>query len=190
MPISVSHQNQSLQLSLDALSLTHFSQPSCAVPLSYREQLGTLHALYAHASPCDKRASRQGKEGQSALLSPYALLVEDNESLRHLLMTLLIEDYGLQVIACSSGEQALAHLTSIAYPPLVLIVDYHLAGTMNGIDLYDRLEARAGWSPLSAIMVSAHLPLMQVRERGIRHLPKPFDLVRLVQIVEELLSEK
>lgn len=74
--------------------------------------------------------------------------------------------------------------------PQLMLLDYRLAGSMNGLELYDLLHAREGWHDIQAIVVSANVFELQ-RELQLRHLrgiAKPFDVDELLAEVNGALS--
>ncbi len=118
--------------------------------------------------------------------APTVLIVEDDPALRDLLREALTEEYpDVRIHSASTGQQALA-LTAQARPHLLLL-DYHLATSMTGIEVYDRMHT-CGESLIPTIMLSADAPLEELDARHIRNLGKPFDLEMLLERVGRELS--
>ena len=72
--------------------------------------------------------------GQSTPFKPIALIVEDNELLREMVVTLL-EESEMAVIQCESAEAALRVLERMGGCISMLFTDVNLAGMLDGIDL-------------------------------------------------------
>lgn len=108
------------------------------------------------------------------------LLVEDEPTMQDLLVWLLSEEEHYSVLRSARGEDALALIEQQQQVPQALLLDYQLAGPMNGIELYDRLHARPGWQHVPAIIMSANLPEEAVRTRQLIGLAKPFDIDELL----------
>jgi CheY-like chemotaxis protein len=71
--------------------------------------------------------------------------------------------------------------------PDLLLLDYQLPG-MDGLELYDRLQASTEAADIPTIMMSADLPLREARERKITCLTKPFALDDLLHTIEQFLG--
>ncbi|MFF8799435.1 MULTISPECIES: response regulator [unclassified Methylobacterium] len=83
--------------------------------------------------------------------SPVALVVEDDEAARDL-ATALIEETDLDVIACSSAEDALAILERDDVTVAMVIADTHLSGVMDGAALARTVEDR--WPDVRLVVTS------------------------------------
>lgn len=114
---------------------------------------------------------------------PLVLVVEDDDTIRDLLILLLVEEQSYHVLSASSGERALQMLASSPRPDLLLL-DYMLPG-MNGITLYDQVCTRFGWRDIPALLVSAALPEQEVEQRSLIGVAKPFDIDTLLTLVEQ-----
>ncbi len=120
--------------------------------------------------------------------APTVLVVEDDATLLELLVWVLSEEMHCRVLPASTGPRAIT-ITAQETPQLMLL-DYRLAGSMNGLELYDLLHAREGWHDIQAIVVSANVPELQ-RELQLRHLTgiaKPFDVEELLAMVNGAFS--
>lgn len=105
---------------------------------------------------------------------PTILLVEDDPTIRHLLVELLSEERCYRILAAASADEAVA-LAATCCPDLFLF-DYSLPGR-NGLELYDSLHAQLAYQRIPAIMLSAALPSqLALQTRAIVGIEKPFDL--------------
>ncbi len=112
-------------------------------------------------------------------------VVEDNPSLRALLCSVLSEEHPhFHICGSATGEQALTLATQTR--PRLLLLDYHLAGNMNGIELYDAFCGQG--ESISTIMISGDAPPADLQLRHIPNLGKPFDLEILLERVGRELS--
>ena len=89
------------------------------------------------------------------------------------------------VDAVATGSEAL-HVAKEVRPQL-FILDYSLPG-MSGIELYDQLQTIEEVANTPTIMVSAQLPTQEIAKRHIIGLPKPFDLITILDMIEGLLA--
>ena len=83
--------------------------------------------------------------------SPVALVVEEDEAARDL-ATVLIEETDLDVIACSSAEDALAVLERGDVTVARVIADTRLSGKMDGAALARAVEDR--WPEVRLVVTS------------------------------------
>ncbi len=117
--------------------------------------------------------------------SGCVLLVEDEEAVREGI-TALLEIMGYEVMALSSGEQALG-LPDQPAPSLVLC-DATLTG-MSGTTLRDSLHLR--WPAVPFVLMSGHLEgalRSRTGEGGCYFLQKPFEMDDLANRLDEALA--
>ncbi len=113
------------------------------------------------------------------------LIVEDDSSIGPMLLQLVTDELSYSGILATDSNAALETLATIQ--PILFIFNYWLP-QMNGIELFDKLHAMKGLEDVPAIMISAALPEKELRERGIIGIEKPFDIDRVLQTVENLVS--
>lgn len=111
-----------------------------------------------------------------------ALFVEDHAEVRELL-ALLMEDEGLQIVACADAESALAAYE--AEPVELLLTDVSLPG-LSGLELARRLRERD--PGLGVIFTTGLPPGEEMRALGgrTRALLKPFEPDELLAAIEAL----
>ena len=130
----------------------------------------------------------KGREAQAT--SPTAktiLLVEDDQSIGDFLVTAIEQETPHYPLLLADSFQALEAVEDIK--PDLLILDYRLP-RMNGLELYDHLQAQEGLTDIPTIMISANFsfPLSELTRRHITSLKKPFDLDAFLPLIERLLS--
>ena len=130
----------------------------------------------------------EGREAQAA--SPTAktiFLVEDDEGIGDFLVSAIEQETPYQALLLADGFQTLKAVQDIK--PDLLIVDYHLP-RMNGLELYDRLQAQEGLTDVPTIMISANFsfPRSELTRRQITGVKKPLDLDTFLPFIERLLS--
>ena len=93
---------------------------------------------------------------------------------------------GISVVFCASGSEALALLAAQAFD--LVISDFHMPG-MSGLDLLKQIKQDHHGTQL--VLVTAHTTEAleaDVHTLGISYITKPFELPRLVQVIQNLLS--
>ena len=129
------------------------------------------------------------KEQVSAPVTAYAtrktiLLIEDHPILSKIVARLISEYTSHRVVRLDDGLDILHAMNE--HKPDLLILDYNLPG-LNGIEIYDLVHGTAGWENVPAIMVSASLPVREIRRRKIPGLHKPCASGDLLRAVEQAL---
>lgn len=84
---------------------------------------------------------------------PVALVVEDDAAIRNL-ATAVLEETDLEVIACSSGEAAIAILERADVNVALLFADVRLGGAMDGVALASTVEQR--WPDVRVVVTSGY----------------------------------
>jgi CheY-like chemotaxis protein len=113
------------------------------------------------------------------------LVVEDNAALGNLLREILQDETTCQILLVSSAEAALKALQMVN--PQLFVLDYCLPG-MNGLELVERVRAMEGYEQTPILLMSAAFPQGNIAKQHLKCLPKPFELDRLLQLVEDLLA--
>jgi len=84
--------------------------------------------------------------------NPTVLVVEDEELLLQAI-TKKLKLSGLDVLSCSSGQQALDYLTNLEVLPDVCWMDYYLKD-MNGLAFMQQLKQNPAWANIPVLVVS------------------------------------
>ncbi len=117
-------------------------------------------------------------------------LVDDDPMAREAMYALLTA-WGCQVTADENAEELLARLSSDAPPPEILITDFRMRGTLDGIALIAHLRTDARHAALPAILVSGDTgpdTLARAQAAGLQLLHKPVRPARLRALIHRLLS--
>jgi CheY-like chemotaxis protein len=132
----------------------------------------------------------QGSSARRHARCAKVLVAEDHDDTRSLLRTLL-ERRGLAVVEASDGEQA-CDLAARERPDLILM-DGGLP-VLDGVAATRRLRGLDSLSGVPIVFLSGHAgPQAQAEARGAgcdEYVVKPFDLARLNNILDRLLSAR
>lgn len=115
------------------------------------------------------------------------LVVEDSDSIRHMIETLFTAR-GHEVVAVSTGtkgvDAALAHL------PDAILLDIHLPGALNGFDVCRRLRQSPAMATVPIVVISALTDDASKRvalESGASaYYTKPFSPTALLKEIESI----
>lgn len=119
------------------------------------------------------------------LRSANILIVEDDPDIRQFLQQIIEEDTPYHTTVAYDGIQALEQAQHIH--PCLLMLDYRLPG-MNGLEVYDHLQAMDETKGVPTIMMSATLPTEELQRRGIYQLRKPMDLGNVIRMITHALA--
>jgi CheY-like chemotaxis protein len=117
--------------------------------------------------------------------SATILIVEDDADIGQFLQQLIEEETPYHTAVISNGLTALEKAPQIH--PCLMLLDYRLPG-INGIELYDRLQQKEEISGVPAIMMSATLPVDELKQRGIYQLRKPMDIGNVIRMITHALA--
>lgn len=113
------------------------------------------------------------------------LVVEDDDALGAFFMEAIIQETPHHAVRVTDGYHALKVVNDLT--PHLLLLDYILP-QMNGIELYDHLCTKKEFKNIPAIMVSAHCPWQEARDRNMICIQKPVDLGAFLKTIEKLLT--
>ena len=146
----------------------------------------TLLRIAGNGGPQQLR--RAAAVDDSSALSGVKVLVLDDEPSVRVGMRALLESWGCRVAACSGLVEAQQLLDAYAPEVDVIVADFRLAQSENGIDTVHRLRARLGDVP--AMIVSGDTAPERLREAqasGLPFLHKPVSADELKQAILALL---
>ncbi len=153
-------------------------------------------SVFSIAVPCGVAASspvdaRQNSKQQIKNLRGRCIVVLDDDQTVRDGMHLLLSDWGCQVIAAATVDDAITHIQQSHLPPDLIIADYRLRGDANGIDAIARIRALTR-DTLPAVLVtgdSGIAQLREVRESKLKVLHKPVVIAQLGEILSGAIAE-
>jgi CheY-like chemotaxis protein len=133
--------------------------------------------------------AKRPEEASSPVVIPSRILiVEDNESIRHLI-EIVLKSAGHEVHAVGDGESALEAASAIR--PRLILMDVQLPG-MNGLELARRLKADPETADIVILAVTAYAmesDQFKAREAGCDgYISKPLDVKTLPDTVSGYLA--
>lgn len=159
-------------------------------PVSLRSRLhrGSVFAITLPLVPDSKRAGCGMDctvEGQSAAAARTLLLVEDDACQRSGLI-LLLEEWGYHVTSAVDGDDALAVLAVMTTPPDLVLTDFRMPGTLNGVDVVGAVQAELRRKIPGIIMTGDTAPeiIRDAINAGCRLLHKPYSPAGLQAILQ------
>ena len=140
--------------------------------------------------PVDVVEARQFKSSFINLKNISVLLIEDD------LMVLdatqqLLESWGCKVICANNAESAMRLMSDPYNIPDIIVADYRLPGSANGIQAIDNITSKLG-CPVSAFIITGEADTSEVRkisDHGYRVLSKPVHPAKLRALISHLLQE-
>lgn len=132
-------------------------------------------------------APARSSAAPAAVAGRRVLLVEDDAIIR-LTMEACLSEWGCEVTSVASGDEALDAIGAGLHPDL-LLTDFRLPGSMNGIEIVNALRARLQ-RPLPGIILSGDTEvgrLLSMQASGCHLLHKPFAPDRLLAAIESAL---
>jgi CheY-like chemotaxis protein len=128
---------------------------------------------------------QQHSNTHDSSLEKIILVVEDDDSIGSMLLETLSQETPYKPVLVSDGFEALEAVCSTK--PDLFITDYRLPN-MNGIELYDRLRRTHNFDDTPSIIMSAYLPVDEVRKRRLIGLSKPFEIDEFLETIEKLIQ--
>lgn len=114
----------------------------------------------------------------------------DDDRVGRFALTLLLKDWGYDVVEGDSGDAVLAALGDRSSSLAAIVTDFHLRDGETGVDVALRLAARAG-RPLPTLVITGSFGRKAERDaapHGFRVLPKPIDPELLRQLVSAMVA--
>lgn len=117
------------------------------------------------------------------------LIVDDDRDIGEMLQSIITQQTDYRVVWIAESDLVLMAAQHLR--PSLILLDYMMP-TMDGLDLYDRLQNIENMRGVPVVLISARatLPFEELRARGIYLLRKPFDLTDLLDILAQLLSNR
>jgi CheY-like chemotaxis protein len=118
------------------------------------------------------------------MLKHKIILVDDDESILDVI-SIILEDQGLEVIPISQGNRVMAAVKRTA--PAVILLDLSIAGS-DGRNIFKILKEDPQTEKIPVVIISArgdaHSWARQLGAQGF--IPKPFEIEELIQTVQKL----
>lgn len=114
------------------------------------------------------------------------LVVEDEESVREPIAMGIRDCTPFSPICVANAVEALEVVKTLR--PQLIVLDYQLPG-MNGLELYEQLQAREHLKDVPVLLMSANLPQQIKASLLVPFIEKPFSLKELLQAITTLLAE-
>jgi len=131
--------------------------------------------------------SSEGIGQASSTSERIVLIVDDDRDVGDILQKIILDQTDYKVVWIAESDLALDAAWYLR--PSLLLLDYMLP-SIDGLDLYDRLQGMEGMRGVPTVLISASetLPFEELRARGIYLLKKPFELGDLLDMVAQLLA--
>ena len=126
--------------------------------------------------------------GQASSTSEkIVLIVDDDRDVGDILQKIILDQTDYKVVWIAESDLALDAAWYLW--PSLLLLDYMLP-SIDGLDLYDRLQRMEGMRGVPTVLISASetLPFEELRARGIYLLKKPFEMSDLLDMLAQLLG--
>ena len=130
----------------------------------------------------DQESSSQ----QQASTRKTILIVEDDSAIGTFLLEAIAQETPYYPLLVPDAFEALKAMQGIK--PNLILLDYYLP-KMNGIELYDQLQANPECANVPVILLTTNLDkrLDEIEERNLVGLSKPVDLDDLLNTIEKAL---
>ena len=131
--------------------------------------------------------SSEGIGQASSTGEKIVLIVDDDRDVGDILQKIILDQTDYKVVWIAESDLALDAAWYLR--PSLLLLDYMLP-SIDGLDLYDRLQGMEGMRGVPTVLISASetLPFEELRARGIYLLKKPFELGDVLDMVAQLLA--
>ena len=120
------------------------------------------------------------------------LIVENDSSLGEYLVQAIHQETPHCALLVVNSQQALEAIQHIK--PSLLLLDYHLPASMDGIELYDVINSTRGFEHIPAMIMSASFPHAtlehEIKQRGLIAVPQPHDLNEFLGTLKSVLHEQ
>lgn len=113
------------------------------------------------------------------------LVVEDDADIAEFLTDALKTETSCQTLLATDGFQAL-EVVKTQIPDL-FILDYRLP-KMNGLELYEHLQAIEKLKNVPVLLMSASAPMQEIEKSHVYFIEKPFEWEEILQAIERLLA--
>ncbi len=113
------------------------------------------------------------------------LIVEDEPDIGMFIADALKLEKLYRIFLASDAVHALEAVKTIV--PDLFLLDYNLPG-INGLELADHFRVSDSLKHIPILIMSAHLPKQELKERHLASIEKPFEVDDLLRTIENLLG--
>lgn len=140
--------------------------------VSVGRNLALMNEEIVHTTPFDEKT---------------VLIVDDDRDIGDMLQKIIVEQTDYKVVWIAESDLVIDAASYMR--PSLLLLDYMLP-TMDGLQLYDRLQELDTMRGVPTVLISASptLPFDELRSRDIYLLQKPFELNDFLDILAQFLS--
>ena len=126
-------------------------------------------------------------DSMSGSAERLVVLIEDERIIREATQTLL-SDWGCQVVACASADEARMRLNEMGKMPDLIIADYRLAGGNTGIEAIRAIRGESGAGIPAVLITGDAAPehLKQAQEHNFPVLHKPVAPAKLRALIASI----
>ena len=131
--------------------------------------------------------TQEASSQQQACTRKTILIVEDDAAIGMFLLEAISQETAYHPLLVPDAFEALKAMQGIK--PNLILLDYYLP-KMNGIELYDQLQASPECANVPVILLTTNLDkrLEEIEERNLVGLSKPVDLDDLLNTIEKALT--
>lgn len=148
-------------------------------PITLQSKLGS-GSMFAVDFECDEAyvpvavEADKPEVGRESLVGRLIVVIDDEAAIRAAVV-MLLKQWGCVVVAAATGDDAVEQLAAYPSLPDVIICDYRLRGTENGLDAIEkvRMEFCADVPALLVTGDTAPDRILEIREGGFPVLHKP-----------------
>lgn len=128
-------------------------------------------------------------ESRHILDGNRVIVIDDEQAIRDAMLGLL-ETWGCEVLIAGSGDDILFKISDSGFNPDIIIADYRLPGSMNGVQVVGEIRALFNHD-VPAILITGDIAidkLQDVQESQIPFLHKPIHPGKLRTLMQHLLK--
>lgn len=148
-------------------------------PITLQSELGR-GSMFAVDFECDEAFVPQAAEPDTPNTSRDSLAgrlvaVIDDESAIRAALGMLLTQWGCRVVAAATGDDAVEQLAAYPTPPDVIVCDYRLRGTENGLDAIEKVRMEFCVDVPALLVTGDTAPdrILEIRAGGFPVLHKP-----------------
>lgn len=161
-----------------------------ALEVRSRYGQGSVFSITVPVSGAERRGEESATASGAAAdpAAPRLILVVEDDPVQRSGVAMLLESWGHQVMAAADGGAALDLLRASGKRPDVVVTDFRLPGTLNGVQVIRRVAEMTG-GPVPAIVMTGDTAAERIREAvaaGCRLLHKPYPPAQLQEALAAL----